>query len=550
MKKTKDPIAYPTFDEAEIKSLRQFGQVRIFQKGHHLSTVGSAVPGIYVVLEGAVSLTRGNGAHVATVRPGELIGELGQLSKDPAYYNSRATHDVTALLIEPGSLQKLMVANAELNERLMKALSLRRSDLVNSDVDGPALIGKPEDPHLSRLAGFLRRNQVPYSIVDAASTIGALATGQQSPGQALPLVVMPSGEVIVDPTPRDLALRLGLLGQFDEAKIHDVAIIGAGPAGISAAVYAASEGLSVIVLDRAVIGGQAGASARIENLFGFPSGISGQDLISAGRAQALKFGVEFAVPAEVEKLERDPGGANHFRLHIRGDGCICSKTIVIATGAEYRTLQVEGIESAISLGRVHYWASPIEGKLCKGQDVVLVGGGNSAGQAAVFLAEHARKVTMLVRGPDLAASMSSYLIERIAQTPQIEVVTSTEISALKTGTGIVTTNRQTGAAGEIDAQHIFVFTGANPASGFLKACGITLNRNGFVATGAENNGVPAGPVATNVPGVYAIGDVAAGTTKRIGAAVGGGAAAVAEIHPYLEDLRRKENQVAGEPPVS
>jgi thioredoxin reductase (NADPH) len=337
-----------------------------------------------------------------------------------------------------------------------------------------------------------------------------------------------------------------MLNSFDPAQVYDVVIVGAGPAGLAASVYAASEGRSVLVLDKSLIGGQAGASARIENLFSHADGISGQELVANGLAQALKFGVKFGVPAEVESISKVEGKPSEFAVKIAGDGEIKARSVVIATGAEYRTPIIDGLDAATAAGRVHYWASPIEGKACKDRDVVLVGGGNSAGQAAVYLSQHARKVHMLVRAPDLTSSMSSYLIDRIQAQPNIVLSTSTEISKIAMDGadigGIEAINNLTGETIHVPGKHVFLFTGARPATGFLNQCGIALDNKRFVQTG-----IAAAPNATststNVPGVFAIGDVA-GTTPRIGSAIGGAARAVAEVHQWLDHIQRPPAQTA------
>ena len=313
--------------------------------------------------------------------------------------------------------------------------------------------------------------------------------------------------------------------------MYDVAIAGAGPAGLAAAVYAASEGLSVLVIDSRAFGGQAGASTRIENYFGFPTGIAGQTLASRGYAQAQKFGARMLIPVEAMRLECEP--ASPMRLLLAGGREVVSRTVVIASGARYRRPACGNL-TALEGSGVWYWASAVEARMCAGQEVVLVGGGNSAGQAAVFLAAHAAKVWMLVRGPDLAASMSSYLIERIAATPNIEILTRTEISHLTgarlTGVETVTWRGPVGENKTRPIRNVFLFLGAEPATEWLKDCDVEVDDRGFVTTGDD--------LQTTVPGVFAIGDVRAGSVKRVGAAIGEGAAVVAQIHAYLAMQRQ------------
>jgi thioredoxin reductase (NADPH) len=344
--------------------------------------------------------------------------------------------------------------------------------------------------------------------------------------------VCPNGEVLRNPHENELARCIGMLGEIDEAALYDVAIAGAGPAGLAAAVYAASEGLSVLVIDGRAFGGQAGASARIENYFGFPTGISGLALVARGFNQAQKFGARMLIPMETSALDCEPAGRREpLALHL-GDGrTVRARTVVIATGARYRRPDCSNLNAMEGRG-VWYWASPVEAKMCAGQEVVLVGGGNSAGQAAVFLSGYASKIWMLVRGPGLAASMSRYLIDRIAASPNIELLTNTEISRL-TGThdaGVEAVEWQ-GRDGSMrrPIRHVFLFLGADPSTGWLQGCGVAVDDKGFVTTGH----VPSLPLQTSVSGVFAIGDVRAGSVKRVGGAIGEGAAVVAQIHAFL-----------------
>lgn len=389
------------------------------------------------------------------------------------------------------------------------------------------LIAPDDHPGRAALASFLSRNGMPYQALDpaldhaAAELIVPLAPKPED----FPVALLADGSVLRAPSEADLARATGMVGNADPTRFHDVAIVGAGPAGLSAAVYAASEGLSVLVLDQRSFGGQAGASARIENYFGFPAGISGQTLTARGFIQAQKFGVEVAIPVTVAALQSDAG---EHRLMTDEGAVFRARTIVIASGARYRRPALEGLEALEGRG-VWYWASPVEAQFCVAQEIVLVGGGNSAGQAAAFLADHAAKVRMIVRGAGLSESMSSYLVDRIRSHPRIELVTETEVVGV-TGSdsglaGVTLRNVATGAETEIPVHNRFLFIGAEPASGWLAGTGLELDRHGFVATD--------GPLATGLPGVFAIGDVRAGSVKRVGGAIGGGAAVVAAIHAYL-----------------
>jgi thioredoxin reductase (NADPH) len=324
----------------------------------------------------------------------------------------------------------------------------------------------------------------------------------------------------------------------DADTVYDVIIAGAGPAGLATAVYAASEGLSVLVIDARAFGGQAGASARIENYLGFPTGISGMALSGRAFNQAQKFGAQMLIPSEIRHLECERSGKDDpLRLALSDGRTMRSRTIVIATGARYRRPAIANLKAFEGRG-VSYWASPIEAKMCAGEEVALVGGGNSAGQAAVFLSGHARKVWILVRGSGLADSMSKYLIDRIAATETIELLPRTEISALEGSreaglTSVRWRNRDTGREESRPIRHVFLFVGADPATEWLADCGVTLDEKRFVKTGSSDARLA--PLETNVPGVFAVGDVRSGSVKRVGGAIGEGAAVVAQIHAYLAD---------------
>jgi thioredoxin reductase (NADPH) len=354
--------------------------------------------------------------------------------------------------------------------------------------------------------------------------------------------VCPDGTVMRNPAEAEIAYAIGMIGNHDHEKLYDVAVVGSGPAGLATAVYAASEGLSVAVFDARSFGGQAGASARIENYLGFPTGISGQAL--AGRAfnQAQKFGANMLIPVSIQSLDcsRTDGAfglATDCGKHMR------AKSVVVASGARYRRPEIENLETFEGRG-VWYWASPIEAKLCSGQDVVLVGGGNSAGQAAVFLSAHARKVYMVIRGGGLGASMSRYLIDRIEAADNIELMFNTEVVSLEGDDDAALARvrwRSRLAPDEVqslDIRNLFLFVGADPATGWLDGCGVTVDRGGFVVTGAQckpKDGQLTSPLETSVPGVFAVGDVRSGSVKRVGGAIGEGAQVVAALHGYLAD---------------
>jgi thioredoxin reductase (NADPH) len=531
---------FPDLDPLEIERVRRFGEVRAYAAGEALFTVGEAGHGLIVILDGSVEITQRDSSHhnvpIVTHGPGQFMGELAQLAGRPALVDAIAREPVQALLIAPDRLRALLVSEAELGERIMRALILRRVGLLETGAGGPIIVGRAENGDVLRLLSFLRRNGHPRQLLNPETDAEAKALIERfhvDPGQ-LPIVLCPSGQLLRNPSEDELARCIGLVGPIDPNRLYDVAVVGAGPAGLAAAVYAASEGLSVLVLDCRAFGGQAGASARIENYLGFPTGITGGALMARAYNQAQKFGAEMAIPDEVSGLDA-PSGAGRFVLQLYDGERVSARSIVIASGARYRRLVVDRLDS-FEATSVHYWASPLEAKLCASQEIALVGAGNSAGQAAVFLAEQGARVRMLVRGPSLSATMSRYLIDRIEGHANIEVVTGAAVSGLEGRDGILEEVRwRLGATGEEVRRpicHLFLFIGADPNTNWLADTGIALDGKGFVLTG-EDAGGHRHALETSRRGVFAIGDVRAKSVKRVAAAVGEGAQVVAALHAFL-----------------
>ncbi|GLR89187.1 FAD-dependent oxidoreductase [Bradyrhizobium iriomotense] len=541
---------FPALTLAEIERLRQFGEIRRYESGELLFETGKQGPGMFVVLSGHVAITQRDGlGHVTPViyqGPGQFLAELGQLSGRPALVDGQADGDVETLLIPPDRLRALLVAEAVLGERIMRALILRRVNMIQGGVGGPVLIGPSNSAGVVRLQGFLTRNGQPHHLLDPDREHDAaelIARYSPSP-EDWPLVVTAGGTVLRNPSEMELARAIGMVGGPKGDRIYDVAIVGCGPAGLATAVYAASEGLSVAVLDTRAFGGQAGASARIENYLGFPTGISGQALAGRAFTQAQKFGADIMIPMSAKSLDCSrPNGT--FALALDCGDTLHSRAVVVASGARYRRPGIENLEKFEGRG-VWYWASPVEARLCSGEEVALVGAGNSAGQAAVFLSGHAKKVLMIIRGGGLGASMSRYLIERIEATPNIELLFNTEITALEGDEAsllrrIRWKSRLSTDEDAADVRNLFLFVGADPATGWLDGCGVTLDRGGFVVTGAQseqNQGRLVAPLETSVPGVYAVGDVRSGSVKRVGGAIGEGAQVVASLHGFLGDAAK------------
>jgi thioredoxin reductase (NADPH) len=543
--------ALPRFDETfpelkpeEIDRLRRYGTVRRYANGEKLVEAGKVSPGMFVVLKGVVAISQRDGlGHVTPVieqGAGQFVADVGQLSTRATLVDGAAEGDVETLVIPTDGLRALLVAEADLGERIMRALILRRVALLAGGTAGAVLIGSAGAADVIRLQGFLTRNGYPHHLLDPAQDLEAKETISRYAdiSGGLPLVVCPDGTVLGNPPEAALSRQIGLTAASRADFVYDVAVVGAGPAGLSTAVYASSEGLSAVVLDARAFGGQAGASARIENYFGFPTGISGQALTARAFIQAQKFGADVMIPIAVTTLDCSRvNGA--LALELEGGERIQARTVVVASGARYRRPALADIARFEGRG-VWYWASLIEARLCKGQEVVLVGGGNSAGQAAVFLSAHAARVRMMVRGPGLAESMSKYLIDRIAATAKIELMTGTEIVALdgSAGGGLEKVRWRDGRVSresEAPIRNVFLFVGADPATEWLEGCGVALDKAGFVMTGTPrpDGGLQTSALESSIPGVFAVGDVRSGSVKRVGGAIGEGAQVVAAIHNFL-----------------
>jgi thioredoxin reductase (NADPH) len=523
------------FTDDELARLARFGEPRRYKASDMLARVGEVGPGVMLILSGQVDVTQptgGEDSHIVTHERGNFMGELAQLSGRPYLVNEKALTDVEAVAIPPERLRALLIAEADLGERLMRALILRRVGLIEAGV-GPIVIGEEHNADVLRLTNFLRRNGHPYRSLDPAddSCAQTLVERFEVAPEELPIVLCSGGQLLRNPSESQLARCVGLVSTIDPDRLYDVIVIGAGPAGLATSVYAGSEGLSVLAIDCRSFGGQAGASARIENYLGFPTGISGMALMGRAFSQAQKFGVEILIPDEAVNLDC---GNEPCQVLLQTGERTRARAIVIATGARYRRLGVERLEE-FEGSSVHYWASPLEADLCANEEVALVGGGNSAGQATVFLASRAKRVTLIARRP-LTDTMSQYLIERIEAQPNIDVVIGCEISELEGADGnlrgVGWRNRQTGTVDSRPIRYLFSFIGAEPNTDWLEASGIKLDSRGFVLTG-DDAGAGKLPLETCRSGIFAIGDVRSGSVKRVAASVGDGAAVVASIHAYL-----------------
>jgi thioredoxin reductase (NADPH) len=550
---------FPVFDSRQLDIARRFGgEPRRFEPDEIVFDVGQVGAPAYLVLSGSINVARRDGlGHVSAItthRRGELTGEISQLAGGPSLAQGRAgANGAEAVPFNSAQVRDLVVATADIGEAVMRAFILRRVFLIQTGA-GLVLLSSGETPAALRLENFLRRNGAPYTMLnpdqdpDAAKLIHQLGISKEE----LPLAICPDGSMLRDPREKALAQCLGLLPSFLADRSYDVAVVGAGPAGLATAVYAASEGLSVLVLDARAVGGQAGASARIENYLGFPTGISGEALAGRAYTQAEKFGAVMAIPAEVKLLKSAANGVHSnkrgFEVELDEGQPVHASAVVIASGARYRKLDLPNLSDFEGRG-VYYWASPIESRLCARREVVVVGGGNSAGQGAVFLADHVSKVHLLIRGRNLSEGMSQYLVTRIGALPNVEVHTETELTQLSgepsEGLQAVTwRHRVSGGEERRPIRHVFLFIGAVPNTDWLRECEVSVDEKGFVQTGVPaatgGNGRELKPLETSQHGVFAIGDVRAGSVKRVSAAVGEGAGVVAQVHEYLQSVRTQQ----------
>ncbi|QCP52803.1 cyclic nucleotide-binding domain-containing protein [Trinickia violacea] len=536
------PQMFPRLGVADVERTRRFGALESWKAGETMFRAGEKGLGIRVILRGNVLLTRrdglGQSRFLAELAEGQFLGETAQLTGKPYLVDGYALKDVDAILISPAQVRALLIEEAQLGEIIMRALILRRAELVQGG-SGPVLIGPATDTKTLALEGFFRRVNHPYRVVDTESDAETVGVLSKLPDwrESTPIVVLADGTILRRPDEATLADRLGLLPELAPTSIYDVAIVGAGPAGLAAAVYAASEGLSVIVFDSHGAGGQAAASARLENYLGFPAGISGHALAYRAFMQAVKFGAEISIPSEISKLDC---AVSPFRVHLTGGRLVSAHSVVVASGASYRRPDIDGLDLSTAKG-VYYWASSVEAKLCQGTEVVLVGGGNSAGQAIVYLSNYASHVHVLVRRGGLEESMSRYLIDRVMALHNVTIHTRTTIeSASSDEDGLcgLTVNTE-GRNASIETRHLFLFTGADPNTQWLRNCEVEVDDRGFVLTRAAESSDSSRCLTfqTNVPGIFAIGDVRSSSIKRVSAAVGEGAAVVSEIHLMLAQTR-------------
>ncbi len=541
--------AFPTLTEAQIARIAAHGRRRKVERGEVLVKAGARNASFFVVVSGhldIVQLSDGVETLLVVHKPGQISGELNVLSGRRAVFSIRAGESGEVIELDHEQLLEIVQTDADLSEIFMRAFLLRRARLIASGIGDVVLIGSVHSQETLRIQEFLTRNSHPYQYIDLDRDTGVqeLLDRFQVAVTDIPVIICRGEVVLRNPSNRDIADCLGFNDPIDQAQMHDTVVVGAGPSGLAASVYAASEGLDVMVLESGAPGGQAGSSSRIENYLGFPSGISGQELTARAYAQSQKFGAHLMITKAATRLRCN---TRQYVIETDDGAQILARTVIIATGAEYRKLPLENISQFEGAG-VYYSATFIESQLCAGEEVCVVGGGNAAGQAAVSLAQSAKHVHMLVRSDGLAETMSRYLIRRIEEEPRITLHTHTEIAALEGNDHLETVHLRQGddaTTERKDVRHVFVMTGANPSTQWLDGC-VALDDHGFIKTGSELSpeelsaahwplGRPPHLLETSKPGVFAVGDVRAGNIKRVASAVGEGSIAVSFVHQALQE---------------
>jgi thioredoxin reductase (NADPH) len=534
---------FPRLDAGQIARLMPLGQQRRAEPGEILYDQGDVTHGVFVVLEGSLEVVDVSTAREAILRVvgrGAFTGEVNQLSGRRSLVRCRAREASSVLEIGRANLQRVMQTDAALGELLLRAFLLRRSFLIDQSAGDALLVGSSHSSDTLRLREFLTRNGHPHHYIDLDRDADVQAVLDHFAVRAadIPVLICRGELVLRNPTNAEAAECFGLNEGIDEAVVYDLIVVGAGPAGLAAAVYGASEGLKVLVVESNSPGGQAGSSSKIENYLGFPLGITGQELSRRAFVQAEKFGAHIAVARSARALKcvRPP-----YAVELDDGASVQGRSIIVAAGAQYRKLTVPNLAQFEGVG-VYYGATQIEAQLCQNEEVVIVGGGNSAGQAAIFLSTHARHVHVLVRGPGLAETMSRYLISRIEACPEITIRPRTEVEALE-GNGRLERIRwretTAGNSGVHDIRHLFLMTGASPNSAWLQGC-LAMDGKQFVRTGADLGTdwpLPRAPhmLETSRPGVFAVGDIRAGSVKRVASAVGEGSMAVQFVHKVLAE---------------
>jgi thioredoxin reductase (NADPH) len=532
---------FPKLDDAQIARLAAFGVARRAQPGEILFDQGDAQHGVFVVLDGSieiVSVAKCEEEVIRVLERGTFSGEVNQLSGRRSLVQGRVRESSFLLELDRANLRRIMQADAVLGEKFLRAFLMRRVYLIAHSVGDAVLIGSSHSSDTLRIRAFLTRNSHPHTYIDVERDpdVQEVLDHFAIRIEDIPVLICRGELVLRNPSNSEAAACFGLNAGIDDASMYDLIVVGAGPSGLAAAVYGASEGLNVLVVESQAPGGQAGSSSRIENYLGFPMGISGQELASRAFVQAEKFGAHIAVARGASAIKC---ASSPYTIELNDGGSVQGRSIIVAAGAQYRKLNLPNLAQFEGAG-VYYGATPVEAQVCDGEEIVIVGGGNSAGQAALFLAGSARHVHLLVRGPGLAETMSRYLIARIESCPNITLLPWTEIESLE-GNGHLERVRfrdvKTGTSELHEIEHLFLMTGAHPNTEWLNGC-LALDDKQFIKTGADLGSewpLTRDPhlLETSVPGVFAVGDIRAGSLKRVAAAVGEGSMAVQFVHKIL-----------------
>jgi thioredoxin reductase (NADPH) len=539
---------FPTLTPEQIVRIALHGRTRETRAGEVLVRAGDKVVPFFVVTAGQVEVVRPGAVETTVVihMPGQFSGEANMISGRPALFQARVREPGAVIELDHEQLLALVQTDAELSELLMRAFILRRLELVASDLGDVVLIGSMHSPGTLRIKEFLTRNSHPYAYIDLDRDpdVQTLLDRFHVAVADVPVLICRGSTVLRNPSNQDIAGCLGFNDAIDQAHVRDVVIVGAGPSGLAAAVYGASEGLDVLVLEANAPGGQAGSSSRIENYLGFPTGISGQELAGRAYTQAQKFGAQIMIAKGATQIACD---RKPYSVQVDNELRVSARAVIIATGAEYRRPSLDRLTRFEGAG-VYYGATFVEARLCEGDEVAVVGGGNSAGQAAVFLAQTTRRVHVLVRSDGLADTMSRYLVRRIEENPKIVLHTRTEITALEGNGTLERVRWRDGANGAVethDIRHVFIMTGAVPNTGWLGGC-VALDAKGFIKTGPDLSPddlarakwpLSRAPhlLETSLPGIFAVGDVRGGNIKRVASAVGEGSIAVSFVHQVLHE---------------
>ncbi len=538
---------FPKLSEGQIETLSESGSVREIRKGEYLVKVGERNHNIFVVLKGSLSILNNDLKEIAIHHPGEFTGNIDNLSDRTAIYNAVATSDSLILQIAQPQLRDIISNNQDLSEILLRTFLLRRTFELESNIGALKLLGSRFCPNTFKLREFFSKNHVQYTWVDLEmdETSEAILSEFGVSASDTPLVITHQKTIFKNPTLEEIADNIGLTSLSGD-DVYDLIVVGAGPAGLAASVYASSEGLKVITIDSIGPGGQAGTSSKIENYLGFPMGISGSDLANNAFIQAQKFGCVISIPHNAKALRVEN---NAFHLELATGKVIKGSAVIAATGAQYRKLPLDNLVQFEGQG-VYYGASNMEAQLLSGKEAVIVGGGNSAGQAAIFLAEKSSKIHLVIRGSDLSASMSTYLINRIVHHPKIELHIHTEVKKLEGDSWLRKVTLECNQSGEIhtcNVSDLFLFLGALPCTEWL-ADVTCLDPKGFIYTGRDipADGLetykwpysyPPQSLETCVPGLFAVGDIRSGSVKRVASAVGEGSMAVSQVHAFLSNQR-------------